>query len=77
MFLKQTSSSRRPIEPARFVFLPFRKSTQKNEKHKIISRLQSLKGYQLARQKTKKNYGRDKAYGEKIQDNTRKETHPC
>ena len=35
MFLKQTPSSRRPIEPARFVFLPFRKSTQKNEKHKI------------------------------------------
>ena len=77
MFLKETSSSRRLIEPAHIVFLPSQKSIQKNEKHKIHILAEEPQGVPVSKAEYKKNYGKHKAYGEKILDDTRKETHPC
>lgn len=78
MFLKEPSSSRKLIEPAHFVFFPSQKSTQKNEKHKIHIQAEEPQGVPVSKAEyKKKNYGKHKEYGEKILDNTRKETHPC
>lgn len=54
MFLKETSSSRRLIEPAHFVFLPSQKSIQKNEKHKIHIQAEEPQGVPVSKAEYKK-----------------------
>ena len=52
--MKETSSSRRLIELAQFVFLPSQKSTQKNEEHKLHIQAEEPQGAPTSKAEDKK-----------------------